>query len=95
MDNEQPGRWPISRSEFVDESLRLGWKITSAASDHLILEASQRWQMTAWFARGAVVLVELFDVQSGDEVRFHLTTPVPAPDEVEDIMGSSESHNLP
>jgi hypothetical protein len=56
---------PIRRHEFVDQSLRLGRKISSAASDHLILEASNRWQLTAWFGNGLVGMVELFDAESG------------------------------
>jgi hypothetical protein len=81
---------PIRRHEFVDQSLRLGRKISSAASDHLILEASNRWQLTAWFGNGLVGMVELFDAESGGDVRFQFTGTLPAPGDVPGILRSSK-----
>lgn len=90
MVKRQDNTAPMGRHKFVDQSLRLGWKVSSAADDHLILEAWNRWQMTAWFGNGMVGLIELFDSESGNDVRFQLSGSVPAPSDVLGILLSSK-----
>lgn len=81
----------IDRHSFVSHCLSAGWRITSAARDHLIFEGSNQWQMTGWFGNGMVGLIELYDAETGEDFRFQPNATMYTPSDIMEFVQATIS----
>lgn len=85
----------MDRRSLSDTVLRLGWTLSSAEADALIVEACGRLQMTAWFVHARLGLLVLHDIETETTLDLPGTAPVPAPAQAIHLLGAQSTDNSP